>query len=140
MQFSVTFSTNQSSDEIIFALNLDDVTIETWTAEHGKKTVAFQVDDTDETASRIISIEMSGKKDHHTELDNDGNIINDHFTEIENITFDQIDVTDQYCQGNRCYTHQNGHTDEFYGFVGINGVVCFDFYTPLWKWFDSKCK
>ena len=121
-------------------MKLDNFVINDWTAELGVRQLFFDVDDTDKILPRKISIEMIGKADYHTELDDKGNIIKDHYVIIENIIFDEIDVTDLYCNGTQCYTHTNGFTDEFYGFIGVNGVVNIDFYTPLWKWFNSKCK
>lgn len=140
MQFSITANSNQTSNEIHLVATLDGSVIEQWNAQKGTKTVVFNVDDTDNTVLRSISIEMSGKKDHHTILDEQGDIVSDHYVIIENITFDEIDVTDFYCNGTRCYKHNNGFVDEFYGFVGVNGTITIDFYTPLWKWFNSKCK
>lgn len=139
MQFSITFNTNESSEEIEFVAKLNNTVLDTWTASKGIKHLAFQIEDTDHDTVQCISIEMSGKTDQHTELDDQGNILYDHYTVIKNITFDDIDVTDQYCEGNPCYTHGN-KVDEFYGFIGVNGIVCFEFSTPLWKWFLSKCK
>ena len=139
MKFSITLNANQTSEEIHLAAKLDGSVIQQWTAQAGTKTIQFEVDDTDVTVSRSISIEMSGKADHHTTLDDQGNIIIDHYVTVDNITFDEIDVTDQFCNGNPCYRYKNT-VDEFYGFIGVNGVVSFDFITPLWKWFLSKCK
>jgi hypothetical protein len=64
---------------------------------------------------------------------------------VEKILLDDIDVTEIYCAGLECYTHNNnGSTedvvDEFYGYIGCNGTVEISWYTPMNLWFIKQCQ
>ena len=87
----------------------------------GVKQYTIEYNDTDAHTKQCIQVVMRGKTEEH--------------------------VTDLYVNGNPCYYHvgsnnnQNGPTltDEFYGFIGLNGEVQIEFTTPMWHWFNSKC-
>ena len=135
---SITFNTNQTAEDIQLVVKLDDRVLDQWTFTAGVKHLIFEVEDTEDTVARAVTIEMLGKTEDHTIVDAQGEIVMDHSILVTNITFDEIDVTDQFCHGNCCYMHSN-IKDGFYGFIGINGIVYINFYTPLWKWFLSRC-
>jgi len=94
---------------------------------------------------QTIKISMHGKNHTHTVVDQQGNIISDHAVTVEKILLDGIDVTELYCTGTKCYTHNNNglseeFLDQFYGYIGCNGAVDLAWTTPLNLWFIQKCQ
>jgi hypothetical protein len=82
---------------------------------------------------------MSGKTCRHTEVNSDGEIIDDVFFSIDRLEFEGLDMREIFCQGRLCYTHDfNGSKpelqDEFYGIIGCNGKVCLEFSLPFFLW------
>lgn len=107
----------------------------------------IEYEDTDEHTEQCVRVVMRGKTEEHTIVDDQDNIVYNVHAIVQKIILDDIDVTDLYVNGNPCYYHigsnnnQNGPilTDDFYGFMGLNGEVRIEFYTPMWHWFNSKC-
>ncbi len=85
---------------------------------------------------------MDGKVDDHTEIDNaTKKITRSAQIEIENISLEEIDITDIFLgkDGLITYTHNgNGYIDtitETFDFcMGCNGVVEFKFTMPVYLW------
>jgi len=113
----------------------------------GVKKYTIEYNDTDAHTEQCIQVVMRGKTEEHTIIDEQGDIVYNVHAIVQQIILDEIDVTDLYVNGNPCYYHvgsnnnQNGPTltDEFYGFIGLNGEVRIEFTTPMWYWFNSKC-
>lgn len=81
---------------------------------------------------------MEGKNSNHTTVDPDGAVIEDVLIEVNNISFDGIDV-----QGllwtKSVYHHDFNGTGEptsenFFGTMGCNGQVELRFTTPIYVW------
>ena len=94
----------------------------------------------EEPGTKLLQIIMNGKSGRHTVLDNQGKIVSDISVHVKKILFDSIDVTDQFCLGQKIYTHDFNGTDlpiqdEFYGIIGCNGTVDIAFDTPISLWF-----
>jgi hypothetical protein len=100
--------------------------------------VTFEYDIPDDDTTHAIEVQLLGKTDDHTVLDDQGNIISDRVVEIANIMLDDMDSTDLLIK-RATYIHNfngNGDTiaDEFYGIMGCNGTVRFEFSTPVYIW------
>jgi hypothetical protein len=85
-----------------------------------------------------IEIEMSGKLPGHTVIDDQGNIVEDRMIEISNFSLDEIALV-QLFTDNCKYSHDfNGSqavvVDKFFGNMGCNGIVKFEFSAPLYIW------
>lgn len=105
--------------------------------ENQSITVTHEFDDS-ENEKNILLIVMSGKNDGHTELDAVGNITADRVIEISNVSLDNIDIDILYRELSE-YTHNfNGTaektTEKFYGTMGCNGAVTFEFTGPVYRW------
>lgn len=105
----------------------------------------YDFDDSDEFGKVKITIAMCGKTQNHTEIDQSGNIVSDSAVIINSIAIDDIDVTEIFCQGFACYTHNSNGScdrflDEFYGYMGCNGEVGIEYTLPLYKWFLTHCQ
>jgi hypothetical protein len=86
----------------------------------------------------VLEFELKNKSTDHTKIDENGNIVADSTVEIHNIEIAGINI-DQLIYNNSTYTHDfNGtqplQTVKFYGIMGCNGVVRFEFTTPFYLW------
>jgi hypothetical protein len=85
-----------------------------------------------------VEIEMSGKLPEHTVIDNQGNIVEDRMIEISEFSLDEIALVHLFTD-NCEYAHDfNGSqaavVDKFFGDMGCNGIVKFEFSAPLYIW------
>jgi hypothetical protein len=94
-----------------------------------------------ETAQdHVVEIQMLGKNNRHTQIDDQGNIVYDVAFEVTTLEIEDIDVRPIFCQGRVCYTHNSNNPrnseiqDEFYGYIGFNGRVRIEFSTPIYLW------
>jgi len=102
-------------------------------------TITHNFNDIDYRVDQKIQIKFDGKTHHHTIVDSDGNITTDVALLVKKFEIEHISVTDVFCLGKKCYQHDFNGTlssicDEFYGYIGCNGVVTFDFYCPIYLW------
>jgi hypothetical protein len=105
--------------------------------------ITHNFDDTVECVEQKIQIRFAGKSNHHTKCDDDGNIISDVALIVKNFEIEHIKVVDIFCLGKKCYQHNFNGTaeefvDEFYGYIGCNGVITFDFYSPIYLWIGEQ--
>ncbi len=85
-----------------------------------------------------VEIEMSGKLPEHTIIDDQGNIVKDRMIEISAFFLDEIALV-QLFTDNCKYAHDfNGSqaavVDKFFGNMGCNGIVKFEFSAPVYTW------
>jgi len=106
---------------------------------HVTETYQFrhEIDD-DEEKSYQLKIVMTGKTVEHTQLDDDGNIVKDAMLSIRNISLDDLNI-DKLVHTLATYQHDFNGTqpqcsDEFFGDMGCNGSVVFEFTTPSYLW------
>ena len=87
----------------------------------------------------LLEIEMSGKKPEHTIVDADGNIAEDRMIEISDFAMDDIALAQLFTEKTQYHHDFNGSqapvVDEFFGAMGCNGVVKFEFTAPVYLWF-----
>ena len=98
--------------------------------------IKFTIDDAE--AAQKVQFIMSGKTAEHTKIDEHSNIIADAMIKINNVTIDGINI-DQLFIDKTQYNHDFNSTqpaivDRFYGFMGCNGVLTFEFSTPIYLW------
>jgi hypothetical protein len=144
MLFCAKYKFTQPNSVIQFEILENNVSLQSQTLDGRQHIFKHRIDE-NVARSATITFKMSKKLPSHTLLDAQGNIVSDCAVLIESISFDDIDVTDVYCQGASCYQHDtNGQTsmavDEFYGFMGYNGSVNIDFDLPIYTWFFKHCE
>jgi len=88
-----------------------------------------------------IIFELSNKTAQHTQISDSGEIISDSRLTIQNVKFDDI-VVDKWIQKYSKYLHDHNGTgsaieDSFFGEMGCNGQVIFDFSSPFYLWLLS---
>jgi hypothetical protein len=94
--------------------------------------------DEDQSTHNILELELSNKTTDHTRVDEHGKIIEDSLIYIRDIRFENINI-DQLIYDHANYIHDfNGtqlpHTESFYGAMGCNGTVRFEFNSPFYIW------
>lgn len=88
-----------------------------------------------------VNFELSGKTDQHTTINENNEIVESAQITINNIELDDISLSKMFFNNDDLitYTHDNnGHgnkiVDVFDACLGFNGVVEFNFETPLYVW------
>lgn len=85
-----------------------------------------------------LEIEISGKLAEHTKVDDAGNIVEDRMIEISDFAIDDIALAQLFTEKTQYHHDFNGSqapiVDEFFGAMGCNGVVKFEFTTPVYIW------
>jgi hypothetical protein len=139
MRVELFISATNNASDVQVAIFADNMQLLDSSAKNQSQHVFFEVDD-DVQSTHNITISMSGKQSKHTTIDELGNILTDVMIKVNSIIIDEIDCTDIFCSGLQCYRHDSNGThaefvDEFYGLLGCNGTVTFEFATPIHLWF-----
>lgn len=86
----------------------------------------------------LLEIEMSGKLPDHTVLDEQGCITEDRVIELSNFALDDIALVQLFTENSQYHHDFNGSrapvVDKFFGALGCNGVLKFEFTTPAYVW------
>lgn len=108
------------------------------TAPHLQEKLSFSHDLTNNDGEHTLNIVISGKTPEHTEINDNGHIVKDATITVSNISVDTIDINQLFLE--KCvYTHDFNGTqpkieDSFHGIAGCNGVISFEFTTPMYMW------
>lgn len=101
-----------------------------------KHTVEVQC--SDDVAERTLVLKLSGKQAEHTEIDANGNIVKDSTIKFSNFVVDDIEITQTVLDTSKYHHNFNGNgsdtVENFYGEIGCNGNVVFNFTTPFYIW------
>lgn len=85
-----------------------------------------------------LTLDMSGKSDHHTVVDSEGNIVKDRVIQIRDFTMDDIELGHLFHSKSRYQHNFNGHgpdtETQFWGDMGCNGRVTLEFTSPAYLW------
>jgi hypothetical protein len=140
MSDSVTFSctVNNSNPEVPLALEVTLNEQVKYKNSHvtGLSKISFDIPDSE--IEQCLAFTMSGKQQHHTKIDQEGNILSDALLEIRSITVDGIEL-DTFLPGRMQYHHDFNGTkppveEIFYSDMGCNGTVKWEFTTPFYLW------
>ena len=106
--------------------------------EHVNSTILFEHTLDDCEGEHELRIVMKHKQVSHTQLDNQGAIVQDAVLTVSDLTFDGIDIMQAVTELSE-YSHDfNGSqslgTHRFYGDMGCNGTVSMKFTTPVYLW------
>lgn len=108
----------------------DDVHVTSMTLTD--KIQSFHHEFSDLPAVHKFEIVVSGKLPEWTKVDEQGNIIEDVFAEIFDVKISQIPLG-QVFYGQSTYFYHD-RLGQFYRQLGCNGVVTFNFYSPVYVW------
>jgi len=137
LPFECQISATDTNSKLQFEMRVNDQSVfkSNSIVEPIKISYNFQ---NDEQQTYRVQFIMSGKESSDTILDDQGNIVNDVMLTISNIFIDDIDINQLLIEKAE-YTHdfngsQDAITDKFYGNMGCNGTVTFEFTTPFYLW------
>ena len=136
IKFQCDLNTTNSSAPLGFEVLLNGNSA--WKIDHVTETCQIIFDISDDEAVHKLEFVMTGKTVEHTVVDNQGAIISDAMLAINNIMIDDIDM-DLLLNDKSKYTHDFNGTqpaveDKFYGNMGCNGTITFEFTTPFYLW------
>lgn len=99
--------------------------------------ISIPVDNSKES-TQTIEIAMTGKLPDHTVLDSSGKILEDRLIEVQDVALDGIKLGELFFNRS-IYSHDyNGSRtlsdNKFFGYMGCNGYVRFEFTTPIFMW------
>jgi len=129
-------STTDSTAELGIRVYLNGAKI--YENSHVKESYNFSHEISDTEGEHELGIEMFGKLQSHTIIDEDGQILKDAMLTVENVEFDGIDISDIMRLVGDYHHDFNGTraatVAKFYGNLGCNGVVKLKFKTPVYLW------
>lgn len=143
MNFSIELEPTAISSDIEVEILLDHTLLHRSSLDKNLIRLTHDFDDPVDRLNRKIQIKFDGKNKKHTVVDTNGTIITDTALVIKKFEIENISVMDVFCSGKKCYLHNFNGTaapieDEFYGYIGCNGVVTFDFYCPIYLWIGDQ--
>ena len=137
IKFQCDLSTTDPTVPLGFEILLNNKSV--YKCEHVRESCQVFVDINDEDdATQKLQFVMTGKTTEHTKVDENGNITSDAMLSIGNVLIDDININQLLTQIAK-YTHdfnstQPEITDKFYGNMGCNGTITFEFTTPFYMW------
>jgi len=132
-----TISTTDATADLGVEILLDHKSV--FSVDHVKQDTKFSCEVNDEDdGDHCIQFVLKNKKPEHTQLDAQGNIVQDARLIIKDVAFDEI-VLGQTFIDNTVYSHDFNGTQEtvqerFYGEMGCNGSVALEFTSPVYIW------
>lgn len=138
MKLYLEITATQNDPTVTVTVLVDGTVHGTLTAHTEPEIVNIELDDA--PADHSVDLVMQGKTQHHTVINDQGEIVSDLAFSITALKIQNIDVQPIFCQGLECYTHSFNDPqrepieDEFYGYIGCNGTVSVKFFTPIYLW------
>lgn len=138
IKFQCNVETTDASAPLGFEVLLDNVSM--FKTDHVTDTLKISFDISDDEAAHNLQLVMTGKTQQHTVIDQQGNISSDAVLKLSNFEIDEI-IIDNIIMSfhNLPYSHdfngtQSATVDKFFGSMGCNGTVTFEFTTPFYLW------
>lgn len=106
--------------------------------EHVDSAILFEHALNDIDSEHELRIVMKYKQAAHTQIDDQGNIVQDAVLTVSDLEFDNVNIMQIMTERSE-YSHdfngsQNPGTHRFYGDMGCNGTVSLKFSTPVYLW------
>lgn len=134
---SISLVAHATGNELHLEVKLDNQTKFSKILSTEPESIEFDfVDGSDD--AHVMEIILSGKKQDHTVIDNAGSIVSDRIVEISDVSLDGIQLGQLFLD-KTTYTHDFNGTaekiqDQFFGTMGCNGSVHFEFTSPVYLW------
>lgn len=134
---TVAFTAKSSHTDLQLQVRLNGQTVSTPALTDTEQGYSFEFDDVD-GAVNTIEFEMSGKTAAHTSVTESGEITHDELITISAVSVDEIELGHLFTE-KAVYQHNFNGTqpmtdDQFFGAMGCNGVVRFEFSSPFYLW------
>lgn len=132
----LSFEARSDSNDLVLTIRFNDQILTA--INPGSNFAAYEFDLSDELPNQVLEFDLAGKTNAHTQIDSNGNIVKDCVVEIKNVMLDEIDITQLFMEKS-VYKHNfNGNSDNindsFFGTMGCNGTVRFEFTSPFYVW------
>jgi len=136
ISISFELNTSDSQAELGFEAWVDDEKFVDIDHVQGQQLIKIDMSDTD--GEHTLEIILKNKKEMHTKIDADGNIVSDAVLTVSDLAFDEIKLGHMVTKL-ATYIHNFNGTkeltqDKFYGEMGCNGTVSLGFTTPIYLW------
>lgn len=139
MHLELDILANVDCLDIMLEVYINDTSIFQTSAKKKIQTIIYDINE--DPADHELKLVMSGKNFTHTIVDSKGGITSDVFFTIDRLEFEELDMKELFCLGQRSRHRHNFNSDqpefddEFYGNLGCNGTVFMPFSTPIFLWF-----
>jgi len=135
---SISFKARATGPDLHLCAYVNNTMIFSDILKENKSIIIASALDDSVAKTNTLRIVMTGKTFDHTKLDADGNIISDCVIEISDLSLDSIELGTIFHELST-YTHNYNGTAElikqqFYGLMGCNGSVEFEFTSPVYAW------
>lgn len=137
----ITFEVSCTGDHLYFECWLDGESKIGHVATNNIMPMCVQLEvDNDKEQQHLLEFVLKDKKPEHTQIDEHGDIVKDSLLKIQNICIDELDL-DQIVYANAVYQHHCNDDnaplveEQFFGSMGCNGTVKFEFDTPFYLWY-----
>ena len=136
MQFNCVIATTDPAVPLSMQILLDDQEI--FHSTHVQTSIKFQRDMPDEPGDHTLTFRLSGKLPEHTQIDQQGNIIQDACIKLSDLSFEDINIS-TLLDKTVAYMHDTNGTQamnkhKFFEEMGCNGDVILTFKTPIYLW------
>lgn len=132
----IQFQARATGPDLFLTVKFDDNTV--WSQPLSQDPVQIQHEFEDLNAAHTLQLTLSGKQPQHTELDAQGNIVSDRVVEISQVQLDDIELGLVFWNHSSYQHNFNGTSadtqEKFYGVMGCNGTVTFEFASPIYQW------
>lgn len=133
----VRIENSDPSKALNFEIFFDNQSI--FRSDHISEPVDFTYLINDETESdHVLEFVMTSKTQDFTVVDDQGNIVSDAMLSVKKIQIDEVDLFQLFTEKS-VYRHSFNGTqpefdDQFFGDMGCNGRIKFQFSTPFYIW------
>lgn len=136
VNFTCNLVNKSDTSDLAIELWLDNVKFFDNSVPPGEHPVRCEFEDSEE--EHVLQFVLKNKTVDHTQVSENGEILSDALIEINNICFDDINI-DQIVYQTAKYIHNQNNTaetieDSFFGPMGCNGTVKFEFTGPFYVW------
>lgn len=136
IKFQCDLNTTNSSAPLGFEVLFNSNSV--FKIDHVTETCQIVFDISDDEATHKLEFVMTGKTTEHTKVDENGTITSDAMLTINNVIIDDIDISLLF-NDKSIYAHsfngtQQAIEEKFYGNMGCNGTVAFEFTAPFYLW------
>jgi hypothetical protein len=132
----LTFTVRNTAPDLRIAVELDGTIFYDAEPQSQARAIECAFDDSD--ALHVLTIKMSGKRTDHTRVNDAGEITEDRWVEIRDVCLDGIPIAQpflKHAQYWHSFNTANPHqADIFWGDMGCNGTVRFEFQGPTYMW------
>lgn len=136
--FDISFTVDNTDYTCNIGLEVLHNNKKVFDSNHINKVTEVQFTVNNKQDKHNLVFKMKNKSDDHMTFDENNNVVTDACLRIDNLKFNYIELEHTFYERCKYYHDFNGNSDKivenFYGTMGCNGEVVFDFETPVYHW------